>query len=177
MWRERLNRPLYDNGRPYTTNRFRRERSNFYTAPKKRKSVSSLSKEFLNKNLTYPSLTALEVEQEWEKEGPAPPISISRKLSTFKITLIIQTLLLVLDVLFTLIVDFIRDIYIIVIILYFCQFFCILWNVMMFTITLVSTNAFKAGYYNLLINDFGYVFFITLIYFIVFGISRGYSIP
>lgn len=47
---------------------------------------------------------------------------------------------------------------------------------MMFTITIVSTNAFKAGYYNLLINDFGYVFFITLIYFIVFGISRGYSI-
>ncbi|OUM62162.1 hypothetical protein PIROE2DRAFT_11665 [Piromyces sp. E2] len=29
----------------------------------------------------------------------------------------------------------------------------------MFTITLVSTNAFKAGYYNLLINDFGYSVF------------------
>ncbi|ORX60060.1 hypothetical protein BCR36DRAFT_316413 [Piromyces finnis] len=178
MWRTRLNGPLYDNGRLLPTNRFKSDRAHFYMTSKKRNksSITSLSKDFMKKNLTYPSLTALEVEQEWEKEGPAPPTSISRKLSTFRITLIIQSLLLILDVLFTLSVDFIRNIYIIVVIIYFCQFFCILWNVMMFTITLVSTNAFKAGYYNLLLNDFGYVFIITFLYFILFCISRGYSI-
>jgi len=47
---------------------------------------------------------------------------------------------------------------------------------MMFTITMVSTNAFKAGYYQLLIKDFGHVFIITLIYFIIFMLSRAYSI-
>jgi len=178
MWRARLNRPNYENGRQFDLNRYRRDRAYFYMAPKKknRSSASSLNKEFLNKNLTYPSLTALEVEQEWEKEGPAPPTSISRKLSTFRITFIIQIILLILDVFFTLIVDFIRSYYIIVIIIYFCQFFCILWNIMMFTITMVSTNAFKAGYYRLLINDFGYVFIITFIYFIVFILSRAFSI-
>jgi len=120
MWRARLNRPSYSDGRTFTTNRFRNDRAHFYMAPKKRNrsSASTLSKEFMNKNLTYPSLTALEVEQEWEKEGPAPPTSISRKLSTFRITLIIQSILLILDVFFTLSVDFIRNIYILVIIIY-----------------------------------------------------------
>jgi len=177
MRRARLNDHREDR-RP-STNRFLRDRGRFYTNPliKRNYKVSSTSaKDFMIKNLTYPSLTALDVEQELDREGPAPPASISRKLSTFKITLGIQIFLLILDVLFTLTADFVRSIYILVIIIYFCQFFCILWNAMMFTITLVSTNAFKAGYYNLLLRDFGYVFVITLVYFIVFGISRGYSI-